>query len=1155
MAEYNVDIQVRAKTQQVESQLTKLQQQLDRLSRAATKLDFGTPERVIRSVGNTARNVGTEIKNIFGRGLFAGAVLGAGQLSTSITDVISKFGFLGKTAASSINSSLGGVPELVGGILNQIGHIPNAMGLAAVAAMAFAPQLLKASSAAVGLGAAVDKAVGKQVTEGIAGAAAQVNGLKMAVDAAKSSFTELIKGSTLNQLNAQLKDANYQIGEYHSSTVEAATAATQLVAVLKAQKAEQQAINTLVRSAQGLRSESEERRATNTYNVVQRRKKFLQEEAAAAAQAAQDIRALEQAESNAARTRLAEQAKAKADSLLQQATAARDAQQALQSLEQTESSAARTRLANAAKERQDRAAFLAGTQASQFPFGPQPRSTRRRFEGDVSADRAEQALRAKELKQLYEQERLQLIEIDRLREQTATRQVSRIQTVGKAIRGSLSSAAIGGAFPLLFGQSPQAAVGGAIGGLLGGQAGGFAGSLVGTALGELAAAKERTSELAAELGFSSQQAQQLATAFEAAGRNSEQLQAAITNIQGLGLSVNETASAIRISTELADEYGGKVDKIAQAFADTLESGKVSISTLNKFTAQGIPIQEQLAAKLKVSRSTLLEMAKDGKISVQQVTDALVELGQKAETTTSKSKTGFDEFTKSVRSLATAIADAAGVLLKNLVPALNQVLNRLALIIQQATAALSRLSDVQVGQAYAGIFKAAQNRGTLFGLTVSKANVDDLTAGLKTLRPATAQSSAEIGKFRQVLEAAKIELTKYNGAVGEYAVKTAQPEITRLQKEVAVREAALPKEPLTPTGIENIQAPTQLAGGATGKDSSAAKAQKELERVQEVVRAQGLITLENQRQLMFRDAIFKAEMAGDPVLAKRLQGEQQLLEWGIETANLLEKEKNTNAQLAIARAQQAKQALILLQTKQAIEEIDRRSNEMRDAALAGSNDRINRLQAEIQGNERSYELTRRITELETSGLPRAEAEAQAQTEFRLLDIKNQQIAAQQQLNGLVNQLGTSASQVFEDLVLGTNSWQQSLANALNTMAMALFRFGLNTLADMGDPAGQGVGLFSILTGRFGKRAAGGPVSAGSPYLVGERGPELFMPRTSGSIYPNDAMGVGGSNIVVNVDATGTNVQGNSDDSKRLGEAIGVAIRQELIKQKRPGGLLS
>ena len=37
------------------------------------------------------------------------------------------------------------------------------------------------------------------------------------------------------------------------------------------------------------------------------------------------------------------------------------------------------------------------------------------------------------------------------------------------------------------------------------------------------------------------------------------------------------------------------------------------------------------------------------------------------------------------------------------------------------------------------------------------------------------------------------------------------------------------------------------------------------------------------------------------------------------------------------------------------------------------------------------------------------------------------------------------------------------------------------------------------------AMGGPVSAGSPYVVGEKGPELFVPRSSGSIVPNGAMG--------------------------------------------------
>jgi phage-related minor tail protein len=45
--------------------------------------------------------------------------------------------------------------------------------------------------------------------------------------------------------------------------------------------------------------------------------------------------------------------------------------------------------------------------------------------------------------------------------------------------------------------------------------------------------------------------------------------------------------------------------------------------------------------------------------------------------------------------------------------------------------------------------------------------------------------------------------------------------------------------------------------------------------------------------------------------------------------------------------------------------------------------------------------------------------------------------------------------------------------------------------------------------------GGPVAGGSTYLVGERGPELFTPGTSGSITPNHALGGGGNTITVNV----------------------------------------
>jgi hypothetical protein len=46
---------------------------------------------------------------------------------------------------------------------------------------------------------------------------------------------------------------------------------------------------------------------------------------------------------------------------------------------------------------------------------------------------------------------------------------------------------------------------------------------------------------------------------------------------------------------------------------------------------------------------------------------------------------------------------------------------------------------------------------------------------------------------------------------------------------------------------------------------------------------------------------------------------------------------------------------------------------------------------------------------------------------------------------------------------------------------------------------------VLGSIFGKRASGGPVSSGAPYLVGERGPELFVPSSAGQVIPNYAMG--------------------------------------------------
>ena len=88
------------------------------------------------------------------------------------------------------------------------------------------------------------------------------------------------------------------------------------------------------------------------------------------------------------------------------------------------------------------------------------------------------------------------------------------------------------------------------------------------------------------------------------------------------------------------------------------------------------------------------------------------------------------------------------------------------------------------------------------------------------------------------------------------------------------------------------------------------------------------------------------------------------------------------------------------------------------------------------------------------------------------------------------------------------------------------------------------------------ANGGVPPVGRPSIVGERGPELFMPGIRGTVIPNNALGGGSTNVVVNVDASGnSNVQGDQAQAKQLGVAVSAAVQAELVKQQRPGGLLA
>ncbi len=135
------------------------------------------------------------------------------------------------------------------------------------------------------------------------------------------------------------------------------------------------------------------------------------------------------------------------------------------------------------------------------------------------------------------------------------------------------------------------------------------------------------------------------------------------------------------------------------------------------------------------------------------------------------------------------------------------------------------------------------------------------------------------------------------------------------------------------------------------------------------------------------------------------------------------------------------------------------------------------------------------------------------------------------------------------IQGTKTLGQAASSILNDISSSLLRLGINTLLK-----GTGIGIFQGLTGF----AAGGRPPVGKPSIVGERGPEIFVPSTAGTIIPNDKISGGGmtNNIVVNVSMEGgVEAQGGEEDGRQLGRLIAVAVQSEIIQQKRAGGLLA
>jgi hypothetical protein len=130
-----------------------------------------------------------------------------------------------------------------------------------------------------------------------------------------------------------------------------------------------------------------------------------------------------------------------------------------------------------------------------------------------------------------------------------------------------------------------------------------------------------------------------------------------------------------------------------------------------------------------------------------------------------------------------------------------------------------------------------------------------------------------------------------------------------------------------------------------------------------------------------------------------------------------------------------------------------------------------------------------------------------------NVKDQIFDFDSALNGVVTGAVDAMTQGFTDMITGAKSFKDAMKDMAKSIIDSLIKMYVKYLIvqplfDMMFPGAR------TAAPAVGERALGGPVQGNTPYLVGERGPELFVPNSGGNIIPNNKMGGGGGNVVVN-----------------------------------------
>jgi len=581
-------------------------------------------------------------------------------------------------------------------------------------------------------------------------------------------------------------------------------------------------------------------------------------------------------------------------------------------------------------------------------------------------------------------------------------------------------------------------------------------------------------------------------------------------LQAFGVEADKVVETTKRLADVSGATGAELSGLVTAYGQVQAKGRLQGEELLQFQERGVALQTELRKMYGLSGEEFQKALEKGRIGSEAVEVAILRL------------------------------TSAGGKYANGAIAQSDTLNGKLSTLQDSFEQLAR----NIGTFFAPVFK--------FLIDGINAFLDRVNNGLR----ASAQLKAN--------EQAAIQTRKKFGAfrAANPFDQEAQNFEANLQKQL-FNASASPK-PAAPSAAVPMGVPALLvggggrAGGADGASKAASDAKRaadealrESQRVADVIRDQRFITQQLEVQLKFANEIFEAEQKGDAIRVLNLQTlEQQVLAEN-EIAEAMSKETNAAVKLAIAEAGRVKLQSITNKGVQNVIALQAQQEKNFDEIIAGLEFELKLKQAtteeareqlrlenelrKLKGQNFTDEQVGQITGLQTQI---AAPDTAAQTIEKRIGTLKDEIADLTNIGNIAitvaDGIGVAFSQAFQGLISGSMSAEEALGSffksvgdmfvsmaaeiiakqmtmiILQTILKALGAVGGGGGGFSGNAAGFGgsfdagipaIGNTTSFAGVFG-RAGGGPAAGGTPYLVGERGPELFVPGSNGGVMSNN-----------------------------------------------------